>query len=90
MNNLPETIDIHITKEDYENSSKFFLDKKNCPLAIAVKRILPHALFNGVGMRTIALNNYLDSYILKDGFSLINFSQLATGIEFKTQAHKNL
>lgn len=82
-----QTIPFTITKKDYENSSKSFMDISNCPLAVAAKRVLKLDEVR-VSPGYIAVKNSLgffkDVAELQDGFGNTQFRALERGKEFST------
>lgn len=72
---------IRITKEHLGNK---FEDYKHCPLARAVREVLPHAL--GVNISWVMDNNYRAIAKIHPPFTLKNYEDLKNeGIEFETE-----
>jgi hypothetical protein len=79
MNEIPFTI----TKEDYENSLKVYDSPYNCPLAVAIKRILNT---NDILVGVFEIKEPLFHDVIgtiRPGFEEGHFKQLKNGQPFK-------
>lgn len=84
---MNEVFDVTVLREDYENSSKDYQDKKNCPLATALKRI---SGIDDVYVLTSILWINGEEYRLDRAFEACHYNDLRhKGIEFQTIAKRN-
>jgi len=79
---LPIAFEVTVTKEDFENSSQYYMDNGHCPLATAIRR-----LFRGYGVSYISVGTrFIDigdtSYTSDEGFTEDDFYRLENdGVE---------